>query len=72
MANNQQDIYTTVTGDTWDLISYRVYGSEFYMDRLLAANPAQRETAVFGAGVAILCPDIELPVPDSLPPWRRG
>ena len=30
--------YTTVQGDTWDLISYKVYGSEKYIGNLMQAN----------------------------------
>lgn len=66
------DIYTTRSGDTWDLVSYRVYGTGAYMDDLLAANPAQRHVAVFGGNVELVCPDIALPSASTLPPWKRG
>ena len=65
------DIYTANGGDTWDLISYRVYGTEVYAHELLAANPEYRELAFLSGGEEIVCPDIDLPVATTLPPWRR-
>ena len=32
-------VYKTVSGDTWDLISYKLYGSEQYFHQLMRANP---------------------------------
>jgi len=65
------DIYTTIAGDYWDAIAYKVYGDETLMHRLLAANPAQRGVLRFGAGVEITCPDVEVEVSNKVPPWRR-
>lgn len=64
------DIYTTISGDTWDGIAYTVYGDERYMAELLAANPAQRLVTRFEAGVEIVCPDVQVAVSSSLPPWK--
>ena len=64
--------YSTIQGDMWDLIAYKVYGNERYINLLLEANQELRNTAVFSAGVVLTCPDIPpdtLPV--FLPPWRR-
>ena len=33
------DMYTTKSGDTWDVIAKEVYGSEYHADALMAANP---------------------------------
>ena len=30
--------YTTIQGDTWDLIAYKLYGEEKYMKNLIEAN----------------------------------
>jgi phage tail protein X len=68
---NYQDIYTTVTGDMWDLISFKVYGSEKYTPDLLRANPELRDIAVFAGGVEIMCPDIDVERADPLPPWKQ-
>lgn len=64
--------YETVQGDTWDLIALRVYGSEKYMTVLIEANPEQRETVFFSAGITLNVPEITTPIPSTLPPWKRG
>lgn len=64
--------YVTVQGDTWDLIAFRVYGSEKYMTTLIEANPEYRETVFFSAGVKLVVPEVTTPVSSSLPPWKRG
>jgi phage tail protein X len=64
--------YVTVQGDTWDLIAFRVYGSEKYMTTLIEANPEHRETVFFSAGIRLTVPEISSPLPLSLPPWKRG
>lgn len=63
--------YTTQQGDAWDLIALREMGSEKYMGNLIDANPEHRETVIFSAGVKLLIPDIDTPIPLTLPPWKR-
>lgn len=63
--------YTTVEGDTWDLIAYRQLGSERYTSLLMEANTAHIHTVVFSAGVVLTIPEITAPLPESLPPWKR-
>ena len=61
-------------GDMWDGIARRVYrerGAERLMHLLIGANPAHRETVVFGGGVVLAVPDVEIPVTLDLPPWKR-
>lgn len=62
--------YTTIQGDMWDSIAYKVYGNEHYMAELLKANEAYKDVAIFPQGVAIICPDIDTNSTDILPPWR--
>jgi len=64
--------YTTIQGDTWDTISFRAYGSEYYMTDLIDANPAHRETVIFSANVTLIIPEIATPTTQNLPPWKRG
>ncbi|GAV21614.1 tail protein X [Carboxydothermus pertinax] len=64
--------YITVQGDTWDIIALKVYGSEMYMTKLIEANPEHRETVFFSANVKLKVPEIETPIPTTLPPWKRG
>ena len=40
-------VYKTVNGDTWDLISYKLYGSEQYFHQLMRANLNLLSVAVF-------------------------
>ena len=62
-------IYTTVSGDLWDMISYNVYGSEEYMGLLMQANPKYIDTVVFKSGIEINAPDLD-ESDTELPPWR--
>lgn len=64
--------YKTIAGDTWDLIAYKALGNEYYTDLLMKANLQYKETFIFSAGVILTLPEIETPLPDSLPPWKRG
>ncbi|MDR1510839.1 MAG: tail protein X [Synergistaceae bacterium] len=67
--------YRTQQGDMWDLIAYRMYpnvGREMCMSRLLEANEKYRETAVFGAGIELAVPDIDIPATENLPPWKKN
>ncbi len=64
--------YVTIQGDMWDLIAYKVYGNEKYINLLLEANEEHRETAIFSSGVTIICPDVTIDSSTSiLPPWRQ-
>ncbi len=65
------DIYYTVAGDTWDMISYKVYGDAAQMSILMQANRQHIGTARFDADVAIICPDVALAVSADLPPWKQ-
>ena len=61
--------YTTIQGDTWDLISAKVYGSESYTSLLMENNPKLLDYFVFPAGVVITIPDKPYEQ-DELPEWR--
>lgn len=62
--------YTTIQGDQWDLIAYKVYDSERYMHVLMENNELYKDVSVFPAGVVISCPDIN-PARRFVPPWGR-
>lgn len=68
-------VYRTVSGDTWDLISYKVYGTEGYFHELIRANLNLIDVAVFSANVPIIIPEFvdeeTTENYDKLPPWRR-
>lgn len=66
--------YTTVQGDSWDVISKKVYGSENHIDALIEQNWRERSRVIFPAGVALNVPEIPPQAIDdsNLPPWRRS
>ena len=60
-----EKIYTTISGDTWDMIAKKVYGSEYHADILMEANREHIGTFSFNAGVVLKT------VRDGLlPPWK--
>lgn len=65
--------YTTVLGDTWDMIAFNIYGKEKYAKDLVEANLKHVEIVIFSAGTVLTLPDINTTSDDSsLPPWKRG
>lgn len=66
-------IYTTVQGDKWDGISYKVYGDTRFTDVLIAANPLHRKVYIFSAGINLVIPEVETKISaENLPPWKRA
>lgn len=64
--------YTTIQGDTWDLIAYKLYGSEKYMKNLIEANWPLLEVLVFSSGTVINAPDIPEDSDEDAPFWRSN
>lgn len=64
--------YTTVQGDTWDSIAYKLYGSEKYMKNLIEANWPLLESLVFSSGTVLAVPELSEEPDDSMPFWRSG
>ncbi|NLT94871.1 MAG: phage tail protein [Clostridia bacterium] len=64
--------YVTIQGDTWDLISFKVFGNERYMLNLIEANPQYHNIVVFPANIKLIIPEIQIPISNRLPPWKRG
>lgn len=69
--DREVDIYTTIHGDMWDSISYKVYGKDKYSMELIKANPAYANVAVFSSGIELICPELIIEEISTLPPWRR-
>lgn len=63
--------YTTIQGDMWDTIAYKVYGSEAGMNTLLESNQQYANVVVFPANVVLKVPEYTAPQNSNLPPWRR-
>ena len=64
--------YTTMQGDTWDGIAYRVMGSCEHTDRLMLRNRAYLDYFTFPAGIKLEIPEVAQSVASALPPWRRN
>lgn len=64
--------YTTVQGDKWDSISYKVYGDCKYTDVLISANSEYRYIYIFSGGITLEIPEVEERITsDDLPPWKK-
>ena len=61
--------YTTVQGDTWDIIAYKVYEDTSYTSLLMANNLKLIDNFVFSAGVTVSIPD-KPEETDDFPEWR--
>ena len=67
-------MYKTVQGDTWDIISKKIYGTEKFMTLLMTSNPKIADIVIFPAGIEIQAPQINTTSEtlQGLPPWKRG
>lgn len=63
--------YKTIQGDTWDLIAYKLFGSEKYMKNLIEANWPLLDVLIFSSGIELTVPDIPEEQDDDLPFWRN-
>ncbi|AJK27742.1 tail protein [Bacteriophage Lily] len=63
--------YTTIQGDTWSTVAYKVYQDEKLLTVLINANLDHVNTVVFSAGVRLAVPSRPAEIPSSLPPWKR-
>ena len=66
------DTYRTVQGDTWDLISFALYGSEKYVGELMENNPSLLDYSIFPADVRLIVPEIQDDSDEEgFPDWRQ-
>ena len=63
--------YKTIQGDTWDLIAYKLFGSEKYMKNLIEANWPLLDVLIFPSGIELSVPDLPEEQDDDLPLWRN-
>lgn len=66
------ETYTTIQGETWDEIAYKVYGSEGYAALLMESNYPLLDILVFSAGTVLRTPALPEDTDAELPPWRTG
>lgn len=66
-------MYKTVQGDTWDIISKKVYQTENLMSQLMSANPELADIVIFPAGKEIQTPALIFSdnALNNLPPWKK-
>ena len=66
--------YTTVQGDTWDSIAYKLYGDEAHTDVLMENNYPYLDFFVFPEGIVLKVPEVSLYSEDDfeVPEWREG
>ena len=63
-------VIKTKSGETFDSICYKQYGSSKYLGELLKANPQHLETFIFPANIELILPEIELEkAKTNLPSW---
>ncbi|MGG4034202.1 phage tail protein [Paenibacillus cisolokensis] len=62
--------YVTIQGDTWDGISYKLYGDDSQTANLMQLNPEHMRTVIFGAGVVLRTQEVPPQTASDLPPWR--
>ena len=65
------ETYTTIQGDTWDMIAKRVYGAEKHLDHLMQHNFSLLDYFVFPAGMKVNTPKLPENTGADLPPWRK-
>jgi len=63
--------YTTMAGDTWDILALDFYDDETLASLIIQANPQYSHILVFPAGIKLKIPIIEEPASETLPPWKR-
>lgn len=66
----QEFLYETTQGDTWDLISFKVFGTERFSKKIAQNNLTYIKTVIFPPGVKILIPnEIKVEEKGEKPAW---
>lgn len=61
--------YTTLQGDTWDLIAFKTLGSEYLLPFLLEVNQKYRNIMIFPGNIVLEIPNIETDEITERPDW---
>lgn len=61
--------YTTIQGDTWDLIAYKLWGSEYLLPLLFEANPQCKDILIFEGGLLLNVPEVLVEDVTERPEW---
>jgi phage tail protein X len=64
--------YTSIQGDSWDVLAFDIYGSEKLAYLLLRENPQYHELVYLPAGLTLTIPDTPVGKTNvPRPPWVR-
>lgn len=64
--------YITKQGDTWDSISFSIFGDSKYANLLIESNTKYIDVCIFTDGIVLTVPDIETKhTASDLPPWKK-
>lgn len=63
------DSYITVQGETWDLIAFKIWGSEYLFPLLLEVNSQYRHIVIFSGGIELKVPEIDTSLYVERPSW---
>lgn len=64
--------YTTVSGDTFDLIAKKTLSNEMLAEEIMKANSNLLDYVVFPAGIEVIIPEIKIQsINQNQPPWRK-
>lgn len=64
--------YTTILGDTFDLIASKIYGDSKAIKKIIDANSQYSGAFIFPAGIILNIPlNEEVSISDNIAPWRR-
>ncbi|MDY2573601.1 MAG: tail protein X [Fusobacterium necrophorum] len=63
------NVYITENGDTWDKVSYKVYGHGRMAAMLFHENPDFSSVVIFEDGVMLICPEEKRERSKELPEW---
>lgn len=61
--------YITQQADSWDLLAFLFWGSEYLLTDLVEANQKYRHYIIFPNGIELNVPEIELDDDSELPEW---
>ena len=62
--------YTTIQGDTWDVIARKIFGDTKYTGNIIMANLRYMDYFVFPSGIELSVPDVDTTQPSAPVPWK--
>lgn len=69
--DNRYYNYTTLQGDTFDMIALDFYNNESFASKIIETNPDYCNVIIFEAGIELKIPIVEEQAQVTLPPWKR-